>query len=211
MSQIYPSRRPHSTTGTPTDATTLLQSLKLTRSELGLFGDTSSDELVVEMLLEAQGLCAEVLGVPIVVPGQVTDRYRAWARRYELSPGWPVPTGTPTVHYHDAGHLLQDFAGAVRWDLTGYRPAVILPGDEDRPELSPLVAAPVEVRWPLALVVGSPVYEAVLATIRMVVGSAFEARGQGEMDMHRGSARSLAVRMLNPHRPELRGQRGAGQ
>ena len=128
----------------------LLMSVAEIRIEVGLFDDTSQDQLLTDYVHAATEQCAVVLGQD-PRPANVVDRYPAprGDTCLELSRGWHDASEALTVSYLDAGRVSRTLAAAdFLLDDTGPRPVVVL---TTAPAVHPLLAYPVSVSWRSAL------------------------------------------------------------
>lgn len=170
--------------------------------ELGLFGDTSQNDLIEEMEWAALGRCSTIIDAPVRTI-DVTDRFVAFSERLLLSPGFYSATPAIVVEYFDAAGDVQTLA-ADRYlvDATMGIPAVVMRGNGVAPpSLSPWHAAPVSVRWRSDTTAPGhhDAREAVLQAVRLLVGARWETRG-GEMAGAQQPMENLVVRLLSPFR-----------
>lgn len=165
------------------------------RAELGLFGDTSQDALVVRARDAAVGTVERILGYPIM-PKSVTEYFAGWASRLLLS----IRGGSGHAVNYQAQAGQQSALASSAWHLdeSDHVPALAFQPVPVH-ELSEVVAGPVSVAYQ-----HSPAQDFQFAAVRqsvvmLVQACYFNRMGQGIPEMAMMAARS----QLDPFRRSL--------
>ena len=180
----------HSIRG-PLDPSNLFLSLEEARQELGLFSDTSEDDLVTDLILTATERVSDVIGRPLTAI-TVTDFYSMLARRMELS-NTNVSALTKFAGYTGTGEVsessLVDIAHVL--DVTGKIPTIMVDLDAiDILQFRSDLIAPYKATYTTDTVTEFPAnQEQIRSGVRYMISVLYEARGTGQL--HEGWQKGL--------------------